>query len=1346
MVKQENEVIEGSEGCYLSLDNFAQSTTFHGVKYFLQYNTTTYRRISWLIAWLFSAVLLSLFIKQKLDLYYTYPSKVDIWDEHISNLSFPAVTLCNKNLHRLSEAHKLGFYDILRMAEDFIKDYEGYFYNESVCTEHLTARFNFTMNFTSISVCQRLCNDSSQCNGFYWYTFEKRCLLTSHTGIHEAQNCTEKNTYMTMMYFRKVRYLHTKPIYCTFDDTVATGACPLLPDRQYDFEFKRLYYEFYEDVTIGFGGKVFGISVKYLDSFQPFAGFMTPLMNTTGKCLLFFYNQVVTYHQFTILQLSILPENLENETNYTLQFNATSEKSWQPKFFILPPGIHRIKFTIFADGFSDPTFIDDLSVRPCHDFKRECLLSAFGYEYMGNLSHSAFADECSTWNKANETVEYLNRRDLHTMNQLYNSPWSSAAYCRHPFDYKTGSVLECPRGDNFVRCKVPHCTCATGWTKCKNGHCIPSRLIINSYRVDANILQKAKELCNGSSPLTHYEGYKRQYLFPLQFPGRPDEDPSLDDDSTWQDIFVSNKNYTLQKLLSINKMNMSSFIIALSHKRENLLLRCQWEKHENCEQFKGRFTDMGLCYTFNRNALKIYKTDKVGERASGIFLVINLASYEAVRSTDKTGLKIMFFDPLEDEELMWEQGIHLMPGSYVSIGITTEAVNYLEQPYGKCGSKIFNHTSDLTYSHSRCIRDHQTTDCISRHGCRDYFMPGKATECDIKQCLTNCYQTMTSYASSCPSHCKATIYHTMLSYSHLSLSDFAETITSEQLAELRNHLAEAREIQSRVDDKKVIEFHDSVNNISHALSIAVKFVQDFLLPKRVAYVHDLSIFFTIPPTCPCKNYLGTVADIHLQVAFYSSIYNKHKNLFAEYLTSVDKFKSELMEIGYILNKLNSNLFSDILALLRLKIQIAQIQIPLMEYNIMQIDNILIPDRENPLNVSECYVHKIKDTKCGTALLQLHEKAKEFVHSMNYIVSFVNALIERDEVNKQRYYSDNIYIIKKYANNSAWLNEIIDFSHRRKLLSECIIQYGTVVNRLSEVTNITPQLFEFPNNTYTDQLIDISIKHRLEQAQRNVENILHSYIKNSITKTTASGKLLNVLKVILSSIEQIKYILTGQIRNIWPEIAQISINQTVNNYREIVHTLRSFHLICLKSPVSQKSLAEFIMYNSNEPHLCDETYHTLSGWLQELAELIMATDNDTITLNNGTTVIVNEFLQQHCVYEAAREMASYLERQLESWLADLNLLKESLYSIQRQISAYNDTLLIDNSYLRQNIILVKIFFTELKVKRMEQSVAYNLYSFFSDLGGSLGLLLGASILSLMEVVDFGIYALFNRFKN
>ena len=237
-----------------------------------------------------------------------------IWNEHVSNLSFPAVILCYMNLHRLSQVQKLGYYDILRMASASIEDYEGFFYNESVGTEHLTARFNFTMNFTSISVCQRFCNDSHffdlQCNGFYWYTFEKRCVLTSYTGVSKEQYCTDKNTNMTIMYFTKARKLHSKPIYCTFADDIATGACPLLSDRNYKEEFKRMYRYEFDDVTLGFG-EVFGIETSvFYTSLTSIASFMTPSMNTTGKCLLFLY--LAVSFDISVLQVSFESENLEN--------------------------------------------------------------------------------------------------------------------------------------------------------------------------------------------------------------------------------------------------------------------------------------------------------------------------------------------------------------------------------------------------------------------------------------------------------------------------------------------------------------------------------------------------------------------------------------------------------------------------------------------------------------------------------------------------------------------------------------------------------------------------------------------------------------------------------------------------------------------------------------------------------------------------------------------------------------------------------------------------------------------------------------------------------------------------
>jgi len=49
--------------------------------------------------------------------------------------------------------------------------------------------------------------------------------------------------------------------------------------------------------------------------------------------------------------------------------------------------------------------------------------------------------------------------------------------------------------------------------------------------------------------------------------------------------------------------------------------------------------------------------------------------------------------------------------------------------------------------------------------------------------------------------------------------------------------------------------------------------------------------------------------------------------------------------------------------------------------------------------------------------------------------------------------------------------------------------------------------------------------------------------------------------------------------------------------------------------------------------------------------------------------------------------------------------------------------------------VQIFFTELKYTFVETQVAFSMQSLMCDIGGSLGLILGATMLTVCEIVDF-----------
>uniref|UniRef100_A0A915J4W7 Uncharacterized protein n=1 Tax=Romanomermis culicivorax TaxID=13658 RepID=A0A915J4W7_ROMCU len=62
---------------------------------------------------------------------------------------------------------------------------------------------------------------------------------------------------------------------------------------------------------------------------------------------------------------------------------------------------------------------------------------------------------------------------------------------------------------------------------------------------------------------------------------------------------------------------------------------------------------------------------------------------------------------------------------------------------------------------------------------------------------------------------------------------------------------------------------------------------------------------------------------------------------------------------------------------------------------------------------------------------------------------------------------------------------------------------------------------------------------------------------------------------------------------------------------------------------------------------------------------------------------------------------------------------------------------------ENLGLVNIYFRDLGVKETAQERAYDFFSFLCDVGGSIGLWLGASMLSLVELLDLCLYPRLRR---
>ncbi len=64
---------------------------------------------------------------------------------------------------------------------------------------------------------------------------------------------------------------------------------------------------------------------------------------------------------------------------------------------------------------------------------------------------------------------------------------------------------------------------------------------------------------------------------------------------------------------------------------------------------------------------------------------------------------------------------------------------------------------------------------------------------------------------------------------------------------------------------------------------------------------------------------------------------------------------------------------------------------------------------------------------------------------------------------------------------------------------------------------------------------------------------------------------------------------------------------------------------------------------------------------------------------------------------------------------------------------------DEAYWEDNLVQINVYYTDMLEEIVVHQAAYNVFSLLCDLGGALGLILGASVITLMELIDLAIMA-------
>lgn len=115
------------------------------------------------------------------------------------------------------------------------------------------------------------------------------------------------------------------------------------------------------------------------------------------------------------------------------------------------------------------------------------------------------------------------------------------------------------------------------------------------------------------------------------------------------------------------------------------------------------------------------------------------------------------------------------------------------------------------------------------------------------------------------------------------------------------------------------------------------------------------------------------------------------------------------------------------------------------------------------------------------------------------------------------------------------------------------------------------------------------------------------------------------------------------------------------------------------------------------------------------------------------ILENE--EEHCNCTPACEIDSYASTMSSSPIANhvLNALSST------SLNGINKTA----EYYKANIVKLDIFMEEISYIKIEEQKAYPILALLCDVGGALGLILGSTLLTVFEVLDFVIVSCMRR---
>ncbi|XP_064649409.1 uncharacterized protein LOC135501299 isoform X2 [Lineus longissimus] len=769
------------------------------------------------------------------------------------------------------------------------------------------------------------------------------------------------------------------------------------------------------------------------------------------------------------------------------------------------------------------------------------------------------------------------------------------------------------------------------------------------------------------------------------------------------------------------RQNAGKIFSDLAHRKEDMIVRCSYNQQKcSPDNFTMAHTDHGVCYFFNYGHNHALSSNKTGSEA-GLQVTINVEQYEYMEGPhDSAGIKLLLYDR-NNIPVVKELGHGVATGTHTFVGAEVLVMSRIGPPKGNCITSNTRLRSYPFYTDVACKMECLTTYVYSQCHCRAHHMPniGGMRVCSLRAYLLCAIPAREEFSKieletckGCAPECQSTIYSPRFSYLTTASHDVDSVLKILNETKLLQRYIKARDTSYFVDHAHFKEDKKFIDDIAHRAEDV-----DNVLGKNLSTIITEQLE-------QIENTFDYAHDIHSNM---SHIYN-----FQDFVVRMNFVRGALAKDERTLVSVGKG-FVEYIRNFERNLRLLQSFTPepqnassrLLLYQTMK-DKLL-----TKAWLAEWAQRNVDDIKNS------YMKAKPiFKYRFDGKTSEEHALIAPRS------------ILYESVTNDHAAGRLEDIS---RALVGAKIAYDNLTTILDDVyTNnvFNPSIFGMIRTEYMKIII---VVNGLRSAV--IEDVVRKPIDVMNEKIERFNQLYNRIDVLLGEMKQDLKVLNETVSErdvIWTAMLDI-VNKSVEYLQDINigKTALCGQIMSLQLEQNIEKFESFFeVLRSRSRTLKDAWNTTYQGIIEFVTNFLV--DNDTYNYITSNWTSSEFFMSIEDLYneEGFNNYSQRLREEigLKQHEGDLNALfgtKDRTFVValrkyQDSCREYLSGNRIDKNFYRNNFLSMDVYFSELNYELIQQQAAYDIIALLSDIGGSLGLFLGASAISLFELVDLFLF--------